>query len=158
MTSKHPKSFAIEAVVAGGVIRIINRRDMLEWASGVGDGIEIVGKLEIAEETRSARASRYYWGVVVKAAEQHSGQPGDDIHDFWCAHFIANETKHLEFFHAMTGEKIEADSEVRRSSRLNRSGFYDYVEQCREWLIEYLGVTTPDPDAEFWRKKKSEAA
>lgn len=154
MSSKTPKTFNLEGVTDRGRVVILNREAMLEWAALVGDGIELVGELRLAEETRSLRASNYYWAVVIKAAVEHSGQPADDVHDFWCAKFIPSEQKHLQFFHKMTGEKIEADVDTRRSSKLNRAEFYDYVEACRQWLIDFLGVSTPDPDKSFWRKSK----
>lgn len=153
--AKPPKSFAIEAVTGDGAVKIQNRREMLAWVAQIGDGIELVGKLQIAEETRSEQANGYYRGVVLKSAAEETGQLPDDIHDFWCAKFIPDERKHLEFFHKMTGEKIEADVDVRRSSKLNRAEFYDFVELCRQWLIEFLGVTTPDPDPAYWRKRQA---
>lgn len=147
------KAFTIEAVTHAGAIRIQNRDAMLSWVAQVGDGIEIVGKLELAEETRSARASNYYWAVVLKMAAEHTGQLADDIHDVMCQMFLPDEHKQVEFFNRLTGDKLTVDVDKRRSSKLNRQQFYDFVEQVRVWMVEFLGVTTPDPDPEFWRKR-----
>lgn len=157
MTSRTPKSFSFEAVTTGGAVKLLDRGALLAWASQVGDGIELVGKFEIAEATRSARANAYYWGVVLKLAAESCGQSADDIHDAMCAKFIPNEHKRVEFFNKLTNERLEVEVDIQRSSDLNRAEFYDFVELVRVWVAEFLGVTTPDPDPNYWRKSKSSA-
>lgn len=129
------------------------------WRQG-HKGEELAFSVQPKSYLRSLRANAYYWGVVVAAAAKESGQPEDDIHSFWCEQFLPDEKKRLKFFNRLTGERLQVDIDARRSSRLSGHAFYDFVENCRLWLQEYLGVTTPDPDPEYWRKraKKSEAA
>ncbi len=102
---------------------------------------------------RSLEANNYYWGVVVKAAADESGQAESDIHTFWCAQFLPDEKKRLLFHNRLTGERLQVDVDARRTSKLTGTPFYDYVEACRLWLQEWLGVTTPDPDPAYWRKR-----
>lgn len=146
-----------EASIKDGQVVIVDRRAIKLWAAQHGDGTELVYKIDVAEATRSARANAYYWSVVVKAAHDHSGQSEDDIHEFWTAKFIPCEKKRLEFFNKMTGQVADAgEIDARRSSKLNRMEFFDYVELCRGWLVDFLGVTTPAPDPD-WRSKKRAA-
>lgn len=110
--------------------------------------------------SRSLRANAYYWGVVLAMAEQESGQSANDIHCYWCELFLPDEKKRLAFFNRLTGERLQVIVDGRRTSKLTGTAFYDFVENCRLWCQEYLNVTTPDPDPEYWRKrsKTTEAA
>lgn len=109
---------------------------------------------------RSLKANAYYWSVIVPAGAKESGQSEDDLHAYWCELFLPSEKKRLTFFNRLTGERLHVTIDARRSSKLTGTLFYDYVENCRLWLQEYLNVTTPDPDPEYWRKrpKKGQAA
>lgn len=122
-------------------------------------GQEVVVTVQSRTVLRSLRANGYYWAVVVAAAVKESGQSSDAIHTFWCEQFLPDERKRLMFFNRLTGERLQVDVDARRSSNLTGNAFYDFVEHCRLWLQEFLGVTTPDPDPEFWRKRaKAEVA
>lgn len=122
-------------------------------------GQEIVLTATLRRYHRSLKANSYYWGVVMKAAVKETGQSADTIHCFWCEQFLPNETTRLEFFNKLTGQRIKVSVDTRRSSKLTGTKFYDYVEECRLWLQEWLGVSTPDPDPDYWRKApKTEAA
>jgi hypothetical protein len=105
--------------------------------------------------TRSAKANRYYWGVVLDLIEQHTGTKADDIHDAMCEQFLPNEQKRVAFFNKLTGEELAVDVDTRRSSKLTGMAFYDFVEDVRQWARDFLQVETPDPDPEYWRKRPS---
>lgn len=123
-------------------------------------GREVVVTVQPKSALRSIKANAYYWSVIVAAAAKESGQTESDIHSFWCEQFLPDEKKRLLFFNRLTGTRLQVNVDSRRTSKLSGTPFYDFVENCRLWLQEYLGVTTPDPDPEYWRKraKKSEAA
>jgi hypothetical protein len=116
-------------------------------------GQEVVVTVQAKTVYRSLRASNYYWGVVVAAAVEATGQKADTIHAFWCEQFLPSEKQHLAFTNAMTQQRIKVTVDTRRTSKLTGTPFYDFVEECRLWLQEWLGVTTPDPDADYWRKR-----
>ncbi len=116
-------------------------------------GQDVVLTVQSRSALRSVKANGYYWAVVVKAAAVESGQSENDIHTFWCEQFLPDEKKRLLFHNRLTGASLQVDVDSRRTSKLTGTPFYDYVESCRLWLQEWLGVTTPDPDPEFWRKK-----
>jgi hypothetical protein len=118
---------------------------------GTGECFEIV--CQDIQTTRSAKANRYYWGVVLKLIAEHTGHKPEAIHDAMCEMFLPDEQARVEFFNRMTGEKLEVQVESQRSSKLNGMAFYDFVEEVRQWARDFLQVDTPDPDPEFWRKR-----
>ena len=120
-------------------------------------GEEVTLTLQSRSALRSAKANAYYWSVVVQAAVDESGQPDSDIHSYWCELFLPEEKKRLQFFNRLSGERLQVTIDSRRTSKLTGTPFYDYVENCRLWLQEYLGVTTPDPDKDYWRKRTKKA-
>lgn len=123
-------------------------RDVKQFA-----GQELAVTVQPRSYLRSVKANAYYWGVVVAAAAKESGQSENDIHTFWCEQFLPDERKRLIFHNRLTGSKLQVDVDSRRTSKLSGNPFYDYVENCRLWLQEWLGVTTPDPDKDYWRKR-----
>lgn len=115
-----------------------------------------VGKaVTVTEEklTRSQKQNRYYFGVVLDMASLSCGQSVDDIHDAMCAKFLPDERKRVDFVNTLTGEVESVQIDPRRSSKLNRMEFYDFVELVREWVRDFLGVETPAPDPDYWRKR-----
>lgn len=97
---------------------------------------------------RSARANRYYWGVVVALATDHNGDTPEDFHDEMCARFLSR--RRITIVDTATGEAVEV-AVPRRSSGLSIGDFYRFVEQVRQFCAEFLGVETPDPDPSYWR-------
>lgn len=113
-----------------------------------------------ATNTRSERANAYYWSTVLPLLAKENEQTEEEVHDAMCELFLPNERKRVEFFNRMTGETLAVECDGRRSSKLSGGKFYDFVERVRLWGVEFLGVVTPDPDPEYWRKRqrRSEAA
>jgi len=108
--------------------------------------------------SRSLRANAYYHGVVLQAAVDETGNAKSVIHAFWCSQFLPDVREELAFVNKLTGQRLKVTVDVRRTSQLTGRPFYDFVEACRLWLQEWLGVTTPDPDVEYWRKRPKAAA
>jgi hypothetical protein len=125
--------------------------------------VALTGKnvvVTVAEEksTRSDRANAYLWGVVYRfMAEDQCGKDSEEakqaIHDAMCERFLPNQRKQVEFFSKLTGETLTIDTDPRRSSRLTGEPFYDFVEDVRQFALDFMGVVTPDPDPEYWRKR-----
>jgi hypothetical protein len=105
------------------------------------------------QNSRSAKANGYYWGVVLEYIAKDTGHKPEAIHDAMCAMFLPDEHARVEFFNRMTGEKLEVDVDSRRTSKLNGMAFYDFVEDVRQWARDFLNVETPEPDPDYWRKR-----
>jgi len=142
-----------------GIVKVFDRKGFYAYAAEHFPNQECVVTVQSKAEARSLRANNYYWAVVVEAAVQETGQDADTIHALWCEQFIPNEHKRLEFVNRMTEQRHVVNVTQRpHSSGLDGTKFYDYVEQCRLWMQTWLGVSTPDPDADFWRKRKKTEA
>jgi hypothetical protein len=137
-----------------GHFAVDDRAGLLAYVAEHFKGREVIVTVQAKTVYRSVQANGYYWSVVVKAAVDETHQDADTIHAFWCDQFLPSEAKRLEFFNKRTGQRIKITVDTRRSSKQTGTKFYDFVEECRLWLQEWLGVTTPDPDPGYWRKQK----
>ncbi len=112
------------------------------------------------KDTRSLRANNYYWSVVLTRMSM-DGSQGDqspeEIHDAMCEMFLPNEKKRVDFFNAMTGERLTMETERRRTSKLTGAPFYDFVEKVRKFALEFMGIVTEDPDPSYWRQRNTKA-
>lgn len=91
---------------------------------------------------RSEQQNRYLWGVcyatiIRKGGEALAGWTADDLHDYFLGEHFGWET--LEGF----GRKRIRP--LRRSSKLNKQEFSDYIEFIHRKAAE-LCVYIPDPD------------
>lgn len=116
-------------------------------------GTQIEIRIRRHKATRSERANRYYWGVVLALLAKENEQVPEELHDAMCQMFLPNETKRLAFYSKLTGECLDVEIDPRRSSKLKGDEFYDFVERVRLWGVEFLGVLTPDPDQDYWRTR-----
>lgn len=101
---------------------------------------------------RSDRANRYYWGVVLTTMEESNiGYTKKEFHELMLAKF--STTRHYEILNPRTGEVVEEYDITDRSSTLTGKNFYRFVEQVRQFLAEFYGVVTEDPDPAYWQKR-----
>jgi hypothetical protein len=141
-------------------VKIVN--GLIEWSDrdafvrAVRDMADCDAELTIAqvEDRRSVVANRYYWGVVVKAIAEDTGQAPDDVHDAMCDRFL----KHRITLVNVLGQVLDLEV-AGRSSSLSVAKFYGFVEQVRLFAAEFFGLSIPDPDAEYQRHRaEAEAA
>lgn len=121
-------------------------------------GTQIEVRIRRHKATRSERANRYLWGVVYALMAKDQEMTPEEMHDAMCERFLPDETKRIAFFNRMTGETLDVEIDARRSSKLKGDEFFDFVERVRLFALEFLNVQTPDPDAEYWRKRDRTAA
>lgn len=87
---------------------------------------------------RSSEANRYLWGVVYKAfCEKLEGWDSEDIHEYLLGEWAGWET-----IEGMGRKRLKP---IRRSSRLNKQEFAEYVEFCIRKGAEH-GVFVPSPE------------
>lgn len=105
------------------------------------------GRLDITfaqrEDTRSARANRYMWGVVLRMMAAESGVPAEEMHEL------------MKLRHNFTtvidpnGEEVKVG---QSTSKLTVSEFTDYLERVMLDGSEWLGIIFPEPRHEDnWR-------
>jgi len=132
-----PKPLIVQARVEGGELKVPTRKFLLAALKGWPD---MAVDLEIRpfEETRRARANRYYWGVVLKMMAAESGHSAEDLHE------------QMKMRH---NSRMVADfaGDLRRlpasTTKMTVAEFSTYIEAVMLDGAEYLGLTFPEPRA-----------
>lgn len=106
------------------------------------------------ELTRSEQAHKYYFGVVLKLIAAETGHSIDDLHEVFKAEW---NSKTVLWTDPATGEMTERRI-PQTTTKLKVSDFYQYVEEVRFYAAESLGIVTPEPDPEYWKKREGKAA
>lgn len=94
---------------------------------------------------RSDRQLRYYWPCVVVPFAHWLHDENGEKYDEQAAHEILKaEYLTIQVVNKETGERL--GSYVGSTGDLDRPGFWDYVEKCRDHLAKYCHIVTQDPD------------
>ena len=96
--------------------------------------------IEDAKPTRSDPQNRYLWGVVyptVLGAGKLEGGSANDLHEYLLGEHFGWEL--------VEGFGRRRQRPVRRSSRLNKQEFSDYVAFIQQRMSEH-GIYVPDPN------------
>lgn len=87
---------------------------------------------------RSEQQNRYLWGVVYKTLCEHlEGWDAQDVHEYFLGEHFGWEV--------LEGLGRKRMKPIRRSSRLNKMEFADYIAFIQRKAAE-LGVFIPDPE------------
>lgn len=90
---------------------------------------------------------------MLKKIAEHTGHSIDELHEIYKAEW---NSKTIFWTNVKTGEMVERKI-AQSTTRLKVDEFYDYVENVRFSAASELGVITPDPDREYWRKRDESA-
>ena len=82
--------------------------------------------------TRSLEQNKYYWGVIVMILGNELGYCKDMMHEALTRKFLSHEEKGLTF--------------VKSTSELSTKEMNDYIEQIKQWAIDFCGIVLPEPD------------
>lgn len=83
--------------------------------------------------TRSSKANRYYFGVVVKLLAEHCGYDRQEMHEALAFRFLRIEDC-----------PITKTPRRKRTPETDSTEFAEYVDHCIRLAAE-LGVVIPDP-------------
>jgi len=120
----------------------VNQTRLRAALAAMKDG-DVVVTVQRKRPSRTVNQNAYYWGVVIKAISDETGQGLESIHEFLKRECNA---QHVEMTNRTTGEQYDAWIGGSTAS-LNVNDFYDYVERCRAWAGTFLGLTIPDPES-----------
>ena len=99
-----------------------------------GKAVEV--KFARPTTSRSQRQNRFYWGVVLTAIAESTGNSTEDIH-------VVLRDRLLPRKFITLGSK---EVEVRKTTTdLTTEEFTLYLEAVRAWAATELGITMPDP-------------
>jgi len=116
-----------------------------------GLGQECAWMVEIKEHKplRSNQQNRYLWGVVyptiLKAGRLDGWEP-EEVHDYCLGECFGWES--------VTGLGRRKVRPVRRSSRLSKTEFADYIAFIQRRMSEH-GINVPDPDPDWFLKEEA---
>lgn len=94
--------------------------------------------IEELKRKRSDEQNRYLWGVVYKTLLDHlPGWEAEDVHEY-----MLGECYGWETIEGMGKKRLKP---IRRSSKLNKMEFADYIAFIQRKASE-IGVYIPDPN------------
>lgn len=147
---KKPRPILIDAYVESGVLRIPqNLRRQMGRALKAWPDCAIEIELRPHEDTRSLRAHRYYFGVVLKMMAEESGHAVLDLHE-WAK---------LEFNSKVIADPITGEEKriAQTTTKLTVEAFSAYLEQVMAGGAG-LGIVFPEPRrSEDWRTEEQAA-
>jgi len=97
------------------------------------NGIHVV---TIEKKTRKDNWNRYYWGVVLKCIEQHTGYNRKEVHEEMGRMFNNNYQR--------DGRKNKEIIFAKSSKTLPQDQFEIYVEYIKAWAAESFHIYIPD--------------
>lgn len=100
------------------------------------DGAHVFVTVDTARPTRSNNQNRYYWGVVLKLIEQHTGHSRKELHEIYKRMFLPPQIIHY------MGKDIKLPASSAESDTLEFSTFVDRVRA----EAATMGIDIPNPD------------
>lgn len=93
---------------------------------------------------RSLPQNNYFHGVVIPMIAEEIGEQDEaEVKALLKAKFLSKEK-------VIAGkDKWETVKIVGRSSKLDTNTFGIFIEKCRQWASEFLGLVIPDPDPNY---------
>jgi hypothetical protein len=121
------------------VVKLSNPADRDRWLTFVeSQPLPLAVECKPYKPTRTSEANRYLWGVVYAAfCERLEGWAAEDVHEY-----LLGECYGWERIEGMGRTRLKP---LRRSSRMNKKEFADYVEFCIRKGAEH-GVFVPSPE------------
>lgn len=121
----------------GGEVRIWGNHKVASEIAERFDGKDFKITVETKRDTRSNKQNSYYWSCVVGMIKDRINELGndydeDEVHDWLKANFNKSDDAYLGI--------------PKSTRRLSTTEFEEYVEKCKMWASEFLGIYIPDPN------------
>jgi hypothetical protein len=119
----------------------------------IADGKEVRIRAEEAEDERSLRQNRFYWGCVLKEISEQARIDGqqwvaDAWHQYGKRTFLGYEFKRT----VIAGRKRKAVSkQLRSTTKLSVKRMSEYLEKLMAFAVTDLGVRFSEMRWEDWR-------
>ena len=124
--------------------RLVANRAALSRSLADYEGKEVIISIRERKNTRSNLQNAYYWAAVVPIVRDAMRDAGhrltiEEMHLMLRAKFL-NEPLHL-------GDGTFID-QIRSTTSLTKSEFSNYIEDIREWCLEYLNTDIPEANTQ----------
>jgi len=122
--------------IENGHLRL-ERKDLFQryLISLEGKGVDVC--LKKPEKRRSLKQNAYYWAVIIPLITKEMGELiPEETSDFMRSKLLV---KGID----VKGKRYEV---IRGTSGLSTQEFEDYLEKCRTWAAQELGINIPLPN------------
>ena len=128
--------------------RMIRNRNELTSALNQFEGQEITLSIEKAKKVRSTQENRYYWGLVIPLIK--AGLK-DATGESYSAEQVAGlmKTRFLMTHIDYINDDVEYLDRIKSTTELSTVEMEVYLQECRTFAQEYLGVTIPMPNEDL---------
>jgi len=134
-----------KATALNGTLKMVNRQSLIKDLENL-EGKHLIVTIEKATKSRSNAQNRYYWGCVIQIIKDGLIDAGFDR-----TIFQNSEAVH-ELIKSMFCPKREVISEhgevlqiAPTTTELTTVEFMNYMDDIKQWSIEFLGIDIPDP-------------
>jgi hypothetical protein len=104
-------------------------------------------RINVVRRQRSNQQNRYYWGVIIAAAQEGIKETwGIEISDTDAHEILKRECNGKDFVNENTGEVIKVG---QSTTELNKLTAEDYYETCRRFIQEWFGILVPLPNEQL---------
>ena len=99
------------------------------------------------KNTRSNRANRYYWGVVIPSVFKAFAEMGIKLVN----HEQGHEALRIKFLMEEVQVGKESFRVPKSTSRMKTDEFANYIFVIVDYLREYYNFVVPEPKEKFWK-------
>ncbi len=99
---------------------------------------------------RSLRANSYYWACIIPSFVKFMQSHGQFFEPEEAHEFLLQKFASKNVVDPKTGEVLSVIG--CRSSKMDGGQFAEYINNCKEWLLDRFGVIVPEP--ELFRKEE----
>lgn len=133
--------FSAPGVLQKGALLLRDRAAFEAGLAAFRDG-EVTITVRRMVATRSAKANRYYWSVIVKRIAAHTGYTPEETHTVLKQKFLPRTLAVLTEHGDIVDEVVIGGT----TTTLTREEFDDYCSQIRLWALEFLKVDVSDDE------------
>lgn len=134
--------FSAPGVMQKGELLLRDRAAFQAGLAGFRDG-EVTVTVRRVVATRSAKANRYYWSVIVRRISAHTGYTPEETHTVLKQKFLPRTVAVLN----NNGDVVDEVVIGGTTTTLTRDEFDDYCSRIRLWALEFLKVDVSDDEA-----------
>lgn len=126
--------------IKGGKIFLYNQQRFVQDIADLKDcNIELTVR---KKGTRSSRANKYYWAVVVEEIRIRFRQLGHRLSAEEVHEFLKEKFNPIQIINSETGELLGMTG--GSTADMNQPEFSDYVDRIKAWASETLEIYIPD--------------
>ncbi len=154
----HAAEVVTLGTVSNGRLDLDDRPGLLRALRHFSGRVEV--RIGPVKKGQTDASRKYYHSVVVEAAMTFTGYSHDEQHDILKALHLdkddAREGRNGQLLEGADGRLYVIGGSTKRK-KLPHDKYWEYIDRCRQWILETFDYYVPDPDP-AWRDKNSEAA